>query len=73
MAWTYATLVQAIKDWVQYDETSFNSQIDTFIRNTEERILYSVQLDVFRKNASGSTTTGNKYLAAPTDFLAPIL
>ena len=71
MAWTYATLVQAIKYWTQNDETTFNSQIDTFIRNAEERILYSVQLDVFRKNVSGSTTAGNKYLAAPSDFLAP--
>lgn len=71
MAWTYATLVQAIKDWVQYDETTFNSQIDTFITNAEERILYSVDLEVFRKNVSGSTSTGNKYLGAPTDFLAP--
>lgn len=71
MAWTYATLVQAIKDWVQYDEATFNSQIDNFIRNAEERILYSVDLEVFRKNVSGSTTAGNKYLAAPSDFLAP--
>lgn len=71
MAWTYATLVQAIKDWVQYDETTFNSQIDTFITNAEERILYSVDLEVFRKNVTGTTTSGNKYLAAPSDFLAP--
>lgn len=71
MAWTYATLVQAIKDWVQYDETTFNSQIDNFIRNAEERILYAVDLEVFRKNVSGTTTSGNKYLAAPSDFLAP--
>jgi hypothetical protein len=71
MAWTYATLVQAIKDWTQYDETTFNSQIDNFIRNAEERILYSVDLDVFRKNVSGTTTSGNKYLAVPTDFLSP--
>lgn len=71
MAWTYATLVQAIKDWVQYDETTFNSQIDTFITNAEERILYSVDLEVFRKNVSGTTTSGNKYLAAPSDFLVP--
>ena len=71
MAWTYATLVQAIKDWTQNDETTFNTQIDNFIRNTEERILYSVQLDVFRKNVTGTATNGNKYLAVPTDFLAP--
>ena len=71
MAWTYATLVQAVKDWTQNDETTFNSQIDNFIRNAEERILYSVDLDVFRKNVSGTTTSGNKYLAVPTDFLSP--
>lgn len=71
MAWTYATLVQAIKDWTEYDEPSFNQNIDTFIRNCEERILYAVQLEVFRKNVSGSCSSGNQYLAAPADFLAP--
>ena len=71
MAWTYATLVQAIKDWTQNDETTFNSQISNFIRNAEERILYSVDLDVFRKNVSGVTTAGNKYLGVPSDFLSP--
>lgn len=71
MAWTYATLVQAVKDWTENDEVTFNSQIDFFIRNAEERILYSVDLDVFRKNQTGTTTINNKYLAAPSDFLAP--
>ena len=71
MAGTYATLVQAIKDWVEYDEQSFNDNIDQFILNAEERILYAVQLDIFRKNASGTTTIGNKYLAVPSDFLSP--
>lgn len=71
MAWTYATLVQAIKDWTQNDETAFNANIDTFIRNCEERIIYAAQMEVFRKNVSGSCTGGNKYLAAPTDYLSP--
>jgi hypothetical protein len=71
MAWTYATLVQAIKDWTEYDETTFNQNIDTFIRNCEERIVYAAQMEVFRKNVSGSCSTGNQYLAAPTDFLSP--
>lgn len=71
MAWTYATLVQAVKDWTQNDETTFNANIDQFIRNAEERILFSVDLDVFRKNQTGFTTTGNQYLAAPSDFLSP--
>ena len=71
MAWTYATLVQAVKDYTEYDETTFNDNIDTFIQNCEERLLYAVSLEVFRKNISGNCTTGNKYLAVPSDFLAP--
>jgi len=42
-----------------------------FIRLAEERILKNVQLSLFRKNVSGNMTASNKYLAAPTDFLAP--
>jgi len=71
MAWTYATLVQAVKDWTQNDETTFNANINQFIQNAEERILFSVDLDVFRKNQSGVTTAGNQYLAVPSDFLSP--
>jgi len=71
MAWTYATLVQAIKDWTEYDETTFNQNIDTFIRNCEERIIYAAQMEVFRKNVSGSCSTGNQYLACPSDYLSP--
>jgi hypothetical protein len=71
MAWTYTTLVQAVKDFSEYDETTFNDNIDTFIRNCEERLLYSVDLDVFRKNSTANTTINNKYLAVPSDFLSP--
>jgi len=70
MAWTYSTLVQAIKDFTQYDETTFNSNIATFIQNAEERILFAVDLTVFRKNQTGTTTASNKYLTAPTDYLS---
>jgi hypothetical protein len=42
-----------------------------FIRLAEERILKSIQLNLFQKNAGGVMTTGNKFLAAPIDFLAP--
>lgn len=71
MAWTYATLVQAIKDFTQYDETTFNDNIDTFIRNTEERLLYAVDLETFRRNQTGTLSAGNKYLTVPSDYLAP--
>lgn len=71
MGWTYATLVQAIKDFTQYDETTFNDNIDTFIQNAEERLLYAADLEYFRKNQTGTLTSGNKYLAVPADYLSP--
>jgi hypothetical protein len=71
MGWTYSTLVQAIKDFTQYDETTFNANIDTFIQNAEERLFYAVDLDVFRKNQAGTFTSGNKYLTVPSDYMAP--
>ena len=70
MAYTFTTLKTAIQDYTQNTETTFVSQLSRFILNAEERILKESQLDVFRKNASGVTTSGNKYLSKPNDFLA---
>lgn len=71
MSFTYAQLKQAIQDYTENDETSFVNNLPLFIRQAEERILKGVQLNLFRKNATASTTASNKYLACPTDFLAP--
>lgn len=45
-------------------------QIDTFIRQAEQRIYNTVQFPSLRKNVVGTTSNGNKYLSCPTDFLA---
>ena len=71
MAWTYTTLVQAIKDYAQMDETTFNSNIDNFILSAEDRILYAVDLVDFRKNVTGTATVAYKYMPVPSDFLSP--
>lgn len=71
MAYTYAQLTQAIQDYAQNSETTFVSNIPNFIKNVEDLILNSVDLDVFRKNATASTTTSNAYLAKPTDYISP--
>ena len=71
MSYTYATLKQAIQDYTENTETSFVTNLPLFIRSAVERILKSVQLNLFKRNASGSMTSGNKYLRMPTDFLAP--
>jgi len=71
MSFTYDQLKQAIQDYTENDETSFVNNLPVFIRQAEERILKNVQLSLFRKNVSGNMTASNKYLAAPSDFLAP--
>lgn len=71
MAFTYGELKQAIQDYTENNETSFVNNLPLFIRLAEERILKSVQLNLFQKNQYGNMTSGNEYLAAPSDFLAP--
>jgi hypothetical protein len=72
----YAQLVSAIKGYAENDfpatAGSFTStdQVNTFIRQSEQRIYNSVQFPAIRKNVTGITTSGNKYLAMPVDFLA---
>lgn len=71
MSYTYAELKQAIQDYVETTETTFVANIPLFIRSAEERILKSVQLSLFRKNATTSVAPNAQYLPVPLDFLAP--
>lgn len=72
MSLTYAQLKQAIQDYTQNTETTFVNNLPLFIRFSEERILKTVQLSLFRKNATTTATASNQYLACPSDFLAPL-
>ena len=49
---------------------SATTQINTFITQAEQRIYNSVQFPSLRKNVTGFTSTNNKYLACPSDFLS---
>ena len=71
MAFTYATLKTAIQDYMENDETTFANNLDNFIKNTEEDILKNVELNYYRKNVTGTATSGSQYLGTPSDFLAP--
>jgi len=46
------------------------SQIARFVQQAEQRIYNTVQFPSLRKNVTGTTSVGNKYLSCPTDFLA---
>lgn len=81
----YSQLFETIKGYVENDfpdqqwtdtagtgtvTLTQKEQVDTFIRQAEQRIYNSVQLPVERVNVIGNTTTGNKYLNFPNGWLA---
>jgi hypothetical protein len=64
----YTQLVNEIQS---YTENQFETtDINTFIQQAEQRIYNTVQLPALRKNVTGNVTSGNKYLSAPSDWLA---
>jgi hypothetical protein len=64
----YAALVTAVSD---YTENTFpTADMDTFIKQAEQRIYNTIQFPSLRKNVTGVTTVSNKYLACPDDFLS---
>ena len=72
----YTQLTTAIKGFAENDFPatvgSFTSaeQIARFVQLAEQRIYNMVQLPAIRKNVTGGLTTGNKYLATPSDWLS---
>jgi hypothetical protein len=67
-ALTYSQLVTEVQS---YTENQFSTaDIDTFIKQAEERIYNTVQIPDLRRNQVGTTTLGNKYLSLPADWLA---
>jgi hypothetical protein len=72
----YTELTSVIKSYAENDFPatvgSFTSaqQIATFVGLAEQRIYNMVQMPAFRKNVTGTMTSGNKYLATPSDWLA---
>jgi hypothetical protein len=64
----YAALVSAVSS---YTENTFpTADMNVFIKQAEQRIYNTVQIQNLRKNVTGSTTASNKYLQCPLDFLS---
>lgn len=80
----YSTLFQTIQAYAENNfpdtvvatttatTTSFltKDQVDTFIRQAEQRIYNSVNLPVMRDNVTGNCTSGNRFLSTPIDWLS---
>ena len=69
MSWTFTTLKSAIQDYTQNTESTFVADLAIIIQQGEDRIIKSVELPNFRKNVTGTFTSGNQYLATPSDCL----
>ena len=64
----YTELCANIQD---YTENTFTAdELATFTKMAEQRIYNTVQIANLRKNVTGTLSTGNKYLNAPSDFLS---
>jgi len=80
----YATLFKTVQAYAENDfpdtvvvDTSATAtdfltkeQVDTFIKQAEQRVYNTVQLLELRKNVTGNATTSNPYLTVPDDWLA---
>ena len=66
----YTQLVAEIQAYTQNYETDFVDNIPTFVEQAETRVYNTVQIPALRKNVTGITTDGNKYLSCPSDFLS---
>lgn len=64
----YTELVTAVTD---YCENTFPTEdMNTFIRQAEQRVYNTVQLAYLRKNVTGGLAANNQYIACPSDFLS---
>ena len=69
MATTYADLKTDIQTWMQNTGTDFTNQLDTFINNTEQRLLREIDPEAFVFNKYTSLTSGSRFLNNPSDLL----
>lgn len=66
----YTELSAAISAYTENTEQDFLNEIPVFVKQAEQRIYNTVQFPSLRKNVTGLVVSGNKYLSAPSDFLA---
>ena len=66
----YSALVTLIQDYCESTESSFVSNIPTFVQLAEERIYNSVQIPAIRKNVTGTMTINLQYFQLPSDWLS---
>ena len=70
MSYTSTTLRTAIKEFTDYTETSFVSNLNLFITNAEQRIFSEANLEFFTKLQTGALTQDNALTDVPSDYIS---
>ena len=63
----YSELTTNIADITENTFTA--DQLAMFVQQAEQKIYNTVQIPALRRNSTGALTSGNSYLAVPSDFL----
>ena len=58
MSFTFTTLKTAVQEYMDNDESTFTSNLTNFIVQSENRVFNTIELNVFRKNVTGTATSG---------------
>ena len=65
----YTELSAAITEFLENDETTFVSNIPTFVRLAEKRVFVALKLPAQRRNVTGMMTADNRFLTLPSNTL----
>jgi hypothetical protein len=66
----YSSLYNTIQAYAENTEQLFVANIPVFVQQAEARIYNTVQIPALRRNVTGTTTAGNRYLSLPDDYLS---
>jgi hypothetical protein len=67
---TFNELVTNIRNYTDVDANVFSEPvINTFVTMAENRILRDIDLDVFKREDTGSLSANNRFLTAPNEIL----
>lgn len=67
---TFDELVINIRNYTDVDANVFSeSVINTFVTMAQNRILRDIDLDVFKREDTGTLTNNNRFLTAPSEIL----
>ena len=68
---TFNELVTNIRNYTDVDANVFSeSVINTFVTMAENRILRDIDLDVFKREDTGTLSASNRFLTAPAEILS---